>query len=115
MNAKQAKIDALISNEIAQIRKDIERVKILHREIAACKAAHVHLLPSMNPMNLRRIAEREQELDSLILLLEVYERFDVKEIITCNAMAALHSDHVHDFDCQCGECVEIGSPEYYGE
>jgi len=74
---------------ITEINQDIARAKVLRRELAMLRSAQPHLrgIPALH--NLTRIAEREDELNTLAFLIEHADRVGVEEVVRCNAMAAM--------------------------
>jgi len=66
-----------IRAEVAEISA---RVAVLRRELGMLRNAHAHLSGIPARHNALRIAERESELDTLRLTLELYGRDDAAEV-----------------------------------
>ena len=68
-----------------QVRQDAARIAVLVREIGMLRQIQTHLggIPARH--NLQRIAEREDELQTLRFLLDLYEREDT---LACELKAA---------------------------
>lgn len=76
-----------ITNTLQEMKNDAEEIKLLRQEIAACKAAHSHILKSQQFINATRIREREDRLNTLLLLEEIHAYYGAEETVRCEVLA----------------------------
>lgn len=72
---------------LKEMKTDAEEIKLLRKEIAACKAAHSHIPESQRFINAARIREREDRLDTLLLLQEIHAYYGEEETVRCEVLA----------------------------
>jgi len=75
------------TNTLQEMKNDAEEIKLLRQEIAACKAAHSHILKSQKFINATRIREREDRLNTLLLLEEIHAYYGEEETVRCEVLA----------------------------
>jgi hypothetical protein len=74
-------------NALDGINQDLARSKVLAREIAMLRSVQPNLRGIPARQNLRRIAERESELESIGFLIGVAEHYGADEIARCEEMS----------------------------
>jgi hypothetical protein len=72
-------------NALDGINQDLARSKVLAREIAMLRAAQPNLRGIPARQNLRRISDRQSELESIAYLIELSNRVGADEIARCEA------------------------------
>lgn len=75
-------------NALDGINQDLARSKVLAREISMLRAAQLNLRGIPALQNLRRIAERQSELESIAYLIELSDGVGADEIARCESLSA---------------------------
>lgn len=64
----------MTTTELGQHRLDLDRMKVLAREMGMLRKVQPHLRGCAVSQNLRRIKDRQDELDTLNVLAEIHAR-----------------------------------------